>query len=173
MKIEHACFLPIFLGTLFFAMPGGALAQCGGAAKCVDINFPGKGKQAVLSQPVMRVSKAQGSFAFGVPSGSSSPGKPIGQAFVIFKCQVETANYADCRTPAEKNGEPAWVVKLAGGTNQLDIASDLGPCEQCLTMQGPADQENCKKNYCTYPYMVVDVGDPSAIPLDPSIIIDQ
>ncbi len=146
---------------------------CSGASgECVEVEFPGAKERPKVDKDILRINKKDSSgdknkFSFGTQSSAGD------NALIIFKCQNESVQPHDCRTPAvSPSGDEVWVLKLTtGGVAAARVNDTLELCDACEEKSNAVDYEECVMKYCRYPYMVVDKKGERP-PLDPDVIVD-
>lgn len=137
------------------------------ALSCADVNRPcvqvdTEDPQNVPFELVVSRS-ANNAFSMELASGASD------RTYLIFKCQRMAASNPDCRAPAfdPATGQPLWLIRLTpGAVEEIALAGNLPRCSKCLDQAN----QNCD-SLCSYPYMVVDIAEPSQQPVDPVLIV--
>lgn len=166
MKTHHIV-LTIGLGLILtgceYSRYNAAPVDCTGVVSpCEDVN-PGNPDSPPNDIEVSRLDNTE--FSLALQGGSED-------TWLIVKCQTMGTPVAErCPTPIQgKNGKEVWAVKLKNNeANSIAVSTNFPACNACLNTDD-YDSAQCKEQ-CSFPYMVIDLNEPSQAPVDPFIII--
>ncbi len=159
----HHIVLTIGLGLILagceYSTDKAASADCTAVASPCENVDPSKPDSA---PPDIVVSKQHDTeFSLALQGGSRN-------TWLIVKCQNPGAPVAtNCPTPIQdRKGKDVWAVKLnKDSLNSFAVSNNMPACSACLKTSNQCDAE------CSFPYMVIDLSEPSQAPVDPFIII--
>ncbi|MDA3933283.1 MAG: hypothetical protein PF630_03000 [Gammaproteobacteria bacterium] len=164
MKTHHIV-LTIGLGLILtgceYSKDKAASADCTGAVSPCDSVNPGNPDSP--PQDIVVSKQQDKEFSLALQGGSRN-------TWLIVKCQTMGAPVAtNCPTPIQdRKGKDVWAVKMnKDSLNSFAVSNNMPACSACLKTPN-----QCKAE-CSFPYMVIDLNEPSQVPVDPFIIVDR